>query len=205
MLWVFAPIKKEEEAKTILLPKIIDPDTFQYPHGLTPPMHYARKRRFRKRISRTAIEAVEDSVEKLLEANAQAITTRWEMINPDVGSRRTSRAFSSEGSEGVNDVGRGEYSEHEDTEEEVEDRSYFGNIHCTGHVQISMPCEPYSQDLALQVDIFRVCGMRSSLRNGRKFFEYLVDMFGLDSRTWTTEDQLRISLSPRLVAELKGN
>jgi hypothetical protein len=47
--------------------------------------------------------------------------------------------------------------------------------------------------------------MRSSLRNGRKFFEYLVDMFGLDSRTWTTEDQLRISLSPRLVAELKGN
>ncbi|KAH6710550.1 hypothetical protein BKA61DRAFT_578388 [Leptodontidium sp. MPI-SDFR-AT-0119] len=53
------------------------------------------------------------------------------MINPDVGSRRTSRAFSSEGSEGVNDVRRGEYSEHEDTEEEVEDRSYFGNIHCT--------------------------------------------------------------------------
>ena len=54
------------------------------------------------------------------------------MINPDVGSRRTSRAFSSEGSEGVNDVGRGQYSEHEDAEEEVEDRSYFGNIHCTG-------------------------------------------------------------------------
>lgn len=41
------------------------------------------------------------------------------MINPDVGSRRTSRAFSSEGSEGVNYVGRGEYSEHEDTEEEA--------------------------------------------------------------------------------------
>jgi hypothetical protein len=72
-------------------------------------------------------------------------------------------------------------------------------------VQISMPCEPHSQDLALQVDIFRVCGMRSSLRKGRKVFEYLVDMFGLDSRTWTTEDQLRISLSPMLVAELKGN
>ncbi|KAF8847684.1 hypothetical protein BDZ45DRAFT_754641 [Acephala macrosclerotiorum] len=71
-------------------------------------------------------------------------------------------------------------------------------------VQISMPCEPYSQDLALQVDIFRVCGTRFSLRKGRKVFEYLVDMFGLDSGTWTTEDQLRISLSPRLVAELKG-
>jgi hypothetical protein len=31
-------------------------------------------------------------------------------------------------------------------------------------VLISMPCEPYSQDLALQVDIPRVCKMRSSLR-----------------------------------------
>jgi hypothetical protein len=72
-------------------------------------------------------------------------------------------------------------------------------------VQISMPCEPDSQDLALQVDIFRVCGMRSSLRKGRKVFEYLVDAFGLDARTWITEDQLRISLSPILVAELKGN
>jgi hypothetical protein len=59
--------------------------------------------------------------------------------------------------------------------------------------------------LALQVDIFRVCSMRSSLRKGRKVFECLVDMFGLDSRTWTTEDQLRISLSPRLVAELKAS
>jgi hypothetical protein len=40
------------------------------------------------------------------------------MINPDLGSRRTSRAFSSEGSEGVNDIGRGEYSEHEYAKEE---------------------------------------------------------------------------------------
>jgi len=68
-----------------------------------------------------------------------------------------------------------------------------------------MPCELYSQDLALQVDVFRVCNMRSSLRKSRKVFEYLVDMFGLNSRTWTTKDQLRISLSPMLVAKLKGN
>jgi hypothetical protein len=72
-------------------------------------------------------------------------------------------------------------------------------------VQISMPCEPYSQDLAPQVNIFRVREMRSSLRNNRKVFEYLVDMFGLDSYTWTTGDQMRISLGPMLVAELKGN
>lgn len=30
-------------------------------------------------------------------------------------------------------------------------------------------------------------------------------MSGLDSRTWTSEDQLRISFSPMLVAELEGN
>ena len=71
-------------------------------------------------------------------------------------------------------------------------------------IQISMPCEPYSQDMALQVDIFRVSKMRSSLRNGRKVFEYLVDVSSLNSRTWTTEDQLEISLSPMLVAELEG-
>jgi TATA-binding protein-associated factor Taf7 len=37
MLWVFAPIKKEEETKAIPLPEIIDRGIFQYPHGLTPP------------------------------------------------------------------------------------------------------------------------------------------------------------------------
>jgi hypothetical protein len=55
-------------------------------------------------------------------------------------------------------------------------------------VRMSMPwppCELYSQNLALQteMDIFRVREMRSSRRNGRKVFEYLVDAFGLDNRT----------------------
>jgi hypothetical protein len=46
--------------------------------------------------------------------------------------------------------------------------------------------------------------MRSSLHKGRKVFQYLVDMSGHDSRTWTTEDQLGISLSPMLAVKLKG-
>jgi len=53
------------------------------------------------------------------------------MINLDVGSRQTSRAFSSKGSKGVNDVRRGEYSKHKDAKEEVEDKSYFGNMYYT--------------------------------------------------------------------------
>jgi hypothetical protein len=44
--------------------------------------------------------------------------------------------------------------------------------------------------------------MRASERSkGRKVFEYLVD----ELSTWITEDQLRVSLSPTLLAELEGN
>lgn len=120
MLWVFAPIKKEEEAKTIELPKMVDPQTFQYPHGLTPPMHNARKRRFRKRISRTAIEAVEDAVEKLLEADAKAVSTRYEMVDLDADSKEPGTF--SDGSEGS-------YDYDEDAEGELEDNTYFNTVH----------------------------------------------------------------------------
>jgi hypothetical protein len=43
------------------------------------------------------------------------------------------------------------------------------------------------------------------LHKGRKLFEYLVDVFDLDNHAWITENHLRISLSPMLVAKLKGN
>lgn len=72
-------------------------------------------------------------------------------------------------------------------------------------VQISMPCEPHSQDLALQGDMVRGCAIRSGIRKGRNVCEYQIEKFGLDGRTWTTEDRLRISLSPSLVAELKAS
>jgi Chromo (CHRromatin Organisation MOdifier) domain len=69
-----------------------------------------------------------------------------------------------------------------------------------------LPHERFSQDLALQAERdVRVREMRSSRRKDKKVFEYLVDVFDLDKlSTWITEDQLRISLSPTLLAELKG-
>jgi hypothetical protein len=73
-------------------------------------------------------------------------------------------------------------------------------------VQMSMlrpPCERSSQDLVLPVerDAIRVHRMRyDRYSKGKKIFEYLVN-----KSRWITEDQLRISLSPILVAELKGN
>jgi transcription initiation factor TFIID subunit 7 len=130
MLYVFAQIPREEYAATIELPKTIDPTTFQYPHGLTPPMHLARKRRFRKRISRTAIEAVEDAVEKLLEADARAESTRYEMIEPE-GSRNGSRALSTSSPAPYGDEEE-EYSEDEDAEGEADDTNgYFSQVHHT--------------------------------------------------------------------------
>jgi hypothetical protein len=67
-----------------------------------------------------------------------------------------------------------------------------------------LPCERSSQDLVPQVgrDVVRVHHIRSSRRSKcKKIFEYLVD----ELSTWITEDQLRISLSPTLLAGLKAS
>ena len=72
MLLVLGRIKSEDEALFYPLPRDVDAKTMQYAHGLTPPMHRVRTRRFRKRISRTAIEAVESQVEALLRKDEAA-------------------------------------------------------------------------------------------------------------------------------------
>lgn len=56
-------------------------EDFVYPHGITPPMHWARKRRFRKRAARRAIETVEKEVERLLKADKKADDVEYEMID----------------------------------------------------------------------------------------------------------------------------
>ncbi|KAL8825918.1 MAG: hypothetical protein Q9191_004120 [Dirinaria sp. TL-2023a] len=78
MLLVLGTIKSEDEALTYPLPpREVDPKTWQYAHGLTPPMHRVRKRRFRKRVSMTTIEAVESQVDELLRRDAEAIESSY--------------------------------------------------------------------------------------------------------------------------------
>ena len=72
MLLVLGKAQNEAEALEYPLPQEVDPSTWQYAHGLTPPMRYARKRRFRKRISHRTIEAVELEVARLLKADQEA-------------------------------------------------------------------------------------------------------------------------------------
>lgn len=67
MLLVLGRVQNDAEAMIHPLPKEVETSTWQFAHGLTPPMHWVRKRRFRKRVSNKTIEAVEDEVNRLLE------------------------------------------------------------------------------------------------------------------------------------------
>lgn len=49
--------------------------TPRYAHGLTPPMHWVRRRRFRPRISYRRIEEIEAEVEKLLDQDRRSCDT----------------------------------------------------------------------------------------------------------------------------------
>lgn len=62
-------------------------DEFIWPHGITPPLHHVRKRRFRKRVNRRTIETVEQEVERLLEEDALAADVKYDVlenVNPDL-------------------------------------------------------------------------------------------------------------------------
>jgi transcription initiation factor TFIID subunit 7 len=52
-------------------------DDFIWPHGITPPLHHVRKRRFRRRVNRRTIESVEQEVERLLEQDAMADDVKY--------------------------------------------------------------------------------------------------------------------------------
>ncbi|KAH9934714.1 TAFII55 protein conserved region-domain-containing protein [Fomitopsis serialis] len=84
MLVVDKPIDNED---SLTNQKNFNVDEFIWPHGLTPPLHYARKRRFRKRVNKRTIETVEQEVERLLEEDALADQVKYDVlenVNPDL-------------------------------------------------------------------------------------------------------------------------
>ena len=84
MLLVLGPVKGEEEVKEYPLPqRELNTTTWQYAHGLTAPMHWVRKRRFRKRISNHTIEAMEAKVDQLVNADEECENSRYEVIDLD--------------------------------------------------------------------------------------------------------------------------
>ena len=91
MLLVLGPVENEEKALTYPLPREVDEKTWQYAHGLTPPMHWARKRRFRKRVSNRTIEAVEEQVERLCQLDEECEgESKYEVLDLDRLTRELS-------------------------------------------------------------------------------------------------------------------
>lgn len=91
MLVVGNRIQEEEQ---VTHNRIVNVDEFIWPHGITPPLHHARKRRFRKRVNRRVglpcmslcfapsnarqtIESVEEEVERLLAADSLATNVKF--------------------------------------------------------------------------------------------------------------------------------
>ncbi|CAF9921439.1 MAG: hypothetical protein HETSPECPRED_004544 [Heterodermia speciosa] len=126
MLLVLGPIKSEEDAYTFPMPKRdIDEKTMQFAHGLTPPMRWVRKRRFRKRINRAAIEDVEQEVERLLAEDAKALSSTWHMVDEKLLERERERERARrQQEEAQGEVG--DYDE-DDAEGEDDDEQYFGD------------------------------------------------------------------------------
>ncbi|KAK7182076.1 hypothetical protein DPSP01_008242 [Paraphaeosphaeria sporulosa] len=83
MLLVLGRVQSEEEAKKYTRPREIEPDSHRYPHGLTPPMRWVRKRRFRPRKSYLDVERIETSVEELLALDEGAEDVQFGQIDSD--------------------------------------------------------------------------------------------------------------------------
>lgn len=93
MLLIGDPISHEET----ILAYPSKPSDYIYPHGLTPPLRWVRKRRFRRRISNRVpfpfyrqrytdfktIEQVESRLDELLKADSEALSTSYEIILPN--------------------------------------------------------------------------------------------------------------------------
>ena len=138
MLLVLGPVRSDDEAKNYPLPREVDPTNMQYAHGLTPPMHYVRKRRFDKtrRTKLDDIENIERRVEALLAADAKAQRVEWSVTGHDPREDR------SEQSSGEDYSGTDEESESEvevDAEGEDEEPDDYFNAQPGAHAVVETP------------------------------------------------------------------
>lgn len=77
MLLVTKKIGSEAELVSALS---TDPQVLQHQHGLTPPLHNVRNRRFHKRLSNRVIETLEAKVEELFRKDAEADEVHYELL-----------------------------------------------------------------------------------------------------------------------------
>lgn len=94
MLLVLGRINTEDQARTHPLPeRVLNDKTWAFAHGLTPPMHWVRKRRFRKRLSYKDTANVEEEVNRLImddeQAEKQGGAVKWEVHTRESLERST--------------------------------------------------------------------------------------------------------------------
>lgn len=117
MLLVLGPVANDQEALEYPIPPEVDradDKTLQYPHGLAPPLHWVRKRRFRDRVSTRTIEQVEKAVEDLVAQDETSVfPPRFELVDSTSLNRAEGFVQSGEYDE--------EYDEYQDAEGDADD------------------------------------------------------------------------------------
>lgn len=131
MLLVFARVADEHEARTVPLPRAVE-HGYRWPHGLTPPMHDCIHRRFRKRLSKLEIQNKEAEVERLLRADKEAVSTKYEFVDERAQANVDEEMY-------YEDEEEEEEEEEEegvaDAEGEEEEEDYFGDADATQHAE----------------------------------------------------------------------
>lgn len=131
MLLVFARVADEHEARTVPLPRAVE-HGYRWPHGLTPPMHDCIHRRFRKRLSKLEIQNKEAEVERLLRADKEAISTKYEFVDERQHANGDEEMYYEDEEE------EEEEEEEEDGEADADgeqEEDYFGDAGAAQHVE----------------------------------------------------------------------
>jgi len=74
-------LTKKKDKKEILKAE----KKYQWPHGITPPLKNARKRRFRKTLKKKYVDApeIEKEVKRLFRVDNEAVNVKWEVITDE--------------------------------------------------------------------------------------------------------------------------
>ncbi|KAK6864646.1 transcription initiation factor tfiid subunit 7 [Apiospora arundinis] len=117
MLLCFAKVKNEIDAKTIAVPPMAQRSELRWPHGLTPPMHDAVNRRFRKVMTEKQLASVSQMVKKLMADDEKAIETSIEYIQDNEDEDMSDSGADAEGDEDEEDYFGPQTGAEEDEEE----------------------------------------------------------------------------------------
>ncbi|KAF3909148.1 hypothetical protein ABW21_db0208065 [Orbilia brochopaga] len=114
-----------------------------YPHGITPPMHWARRRRFRKRVVNRNMDKVEDAVDKLLAADAEADRSEFELLTEADLMREAAAATT-----GIEANGKAGYTDLGDEDAEGEDDMEYDDEDGEGEEHEEMDLMDFQDQLA---------------------------------------------------------